>query len=140
MVSAQQRFLFLETEMKRTTRDNLVYLGIGVGIVALILTDFYVSDSHGLRMWWPSTFASRVAYTTGLLMYFVARETRKMKATVAQVFAYTLFATIVHLAIVFTFRSAAGELSGIFFSVLAVLEMFLVFQLLMVVVRYLRSG
>ena len=140
MASARQRFLFSETEMKQNTRDNLIYLAVGLSIVALIVVDFSYADSHGQKMWWPSRFASRAAYTTVLLAYFVARETRKAKATLAQVLACILFGSIVHLAIVLTFRHAVGELSGLSFSALAVFEMFLVFQLLMVVVRYLRSG
>jgi hypothetical protein len=91
-------------------------------------------------MWWPSKFASRAAYTTVLLAYFVARETRKAKAKVGQVLAYVLLASIMHLALVFTFRHAVGELSGISFSALAIIEMFLVFRVLMALARYLRSG
>jgi hypothetical protein len=126
--------------MKPETRDNLIYLGVGLGIAVLVVADFFYADSHGQKMWWPSRFAFRAAYTTVLLAYFVIRETRKMKATLVQILAYILFASLVHLAIVFTFRHAAGELSGITFAALAVLEMFFVFQLLMLVVRYLRSG
>ncbi len=131
---------FLKRSMKPGMRDNLIYLAVGLGIAALVVADFFYADSHGQKMWWPSRFASRAAYSTVLLAYFVARETRKVKATLAQVLAYILFASIVHLVIVFTFRQAVGDLSGISFSALAVFEMFLVFQLLMVVIRYLRSG
>jgi len=126
--------------MKPETRDNLIYLGVGLGIAALVVADFFYADSHGQKMWWPSRFAFRAAYTTVLLAYFVARETRKMKATVIQMLSYVLLAGLVHLAIVFTFRQVAGELSGITFAALAVFEMFFVFQLLMLVVRYLQSG
>ena len=125
--------------MKPETRDNLIYLGVGIGIAVLVAADFFYSDSHGKKMWWPSRFAFRTAYTTILLAYFVVREAGKMKATPVQILAYILFASLVHLAIVFTFRHAAGELSGITFAALAVFEMFFVFQLLMLVVRYLRS-
>jgi hypothetical protein len=138
MANARQPFLF--SEMNQKTRDNLIYLAVGLGVVALIVADFVYADSQGQRMWWPSRLASRVTYTSALLAYFVARETRKAKATLAQVLACILFASIVHLGIVFTFRHAAGGLSGISFSALAVFEMFLVFQLTMAVVRYLRSG
>ena len=126
--------------MKPKTRDNLVYLGVGLGIGALVVADFFYADSHGQRMWWPSRFAFRTAYTALLLAYFVLREIRKMKATLIQMFGYVLFASLVHLAIVFTFRHAAGELSGMTFAAVAVFEMFFVFQLLMLILRYLRSG
>ena len=126
--------------MKTQTRDNLIYLGAGLGIAVLVGADFFYADSHNQKMWWPSKFTFRAVYTTLLLGYFIARETLKLKATLAQVLAYILLASFVHLAIVVTFRQAAGELSGIAFAALAVFEMFLVFQLLMAVVRYLRSG
>lgn len=125
--------------MKPDTRDNLIYLGVGLGIAALVVADFFYADSHGQTMWWPSRLAFRAAYTTLLLAYFVVKETRKMKATLVQMLGYVLFVSLVHLAIVFTFRHAAGELSGITFAAVAVFEMFFVFQLLMLVVRYLRS-
>ena len=123
--------------MKPETRDNLTYLGVGLGIALLVVADFFYSDSHGQKMWWPSKFSFRAAYTTVLLAYFVVRETRKMKATLVQILAYVLFASLVHLAIVFTFRHAADELSGITFAALAVFEMFFLFQLLILVARYL---
>jgi hypothetical protein len=126
--------------MKTTTRDNLIYLAVGLGIAALLAADFFYAASHGTQIWRPSMFASRASYTTVLLAYFVARETCKAKATLAQVLACILFASIVHLGIVFTFRHTVSELSGISFSALAVFEMFLVFQLMMAVGRYLRSG
>ncbi|HEY8671196.1 MAG TPA: hypothetical protein VIL63_10190 [Terriglobales bacterium] len=125
--------------MKQETRDNLIYLGVGLGIAVLVVADFFYADSHGQKMWWPSRFDFRAAYTTLLLAYFVVRKTLDMKATLVQTLSYILFASLVHLAIVFTFRHAAGELSGITFAALAVLEMFFVFQLLMLVVRYLRD-
>ncbi len=126
--------------MKQTTRDNLIYLAVALSIVAILVGDFLYAMNHDTEMWRPSKFTLRAAYTTVLLAYFVARETRKAKATLAQVFAGVLFASVVHLAIVFRFRQVVGELSGISFSAVAVFEMFLVFQLLMAVVRYLRSG
>jgi len=140
VANARQHFLYSETEMKETTRDNLIYLAVALSIVALIVADFIYADSRGQKMWWPSRLTFRAAYTTVLLAYFVVRKTHKMKATVVQVVSYILLASLVHLAILFTFRHAAVELSGIPFAALAVLEMFFVFQLLMLVIRYIRSG
>ena len=120
-------------------RDNLIYLMVALSIVGLIVADFIHADSRGRQMWWPSRLASRGVYTTILLAYFVTREARKLKATAAQVIACVLFGAIVHLAIIFAFRQAVEHLSGITFSALAVCEMFLVFELLMNVVRYLRA-
>jgi len=125
--------------MTQKTRDNLIYLGVALGIVALIVADLLYADSRGQKMWWPSRLASRGVYTTILLAYFVVREARKLKATLVQVLACVTFAGVVHLAIIFALRQATEQLSGISFSALAVGEMFLVFGLSMAVVRYLRS-
>jgi hypothetical protein len=136
----QRRFLLSETLMKLTTRDNLIYLAVGLGIAALLVADFFYADSHGRKMWMPSRYSFRLAYKTVLLGYFVARETRKVKATVVQVLACVLFATVVHLTIGFGFRQALGRLSGISFSAWIVLEMFLLVQLLVQVIPYFKSG
>jgi hypothetical protein len=126
--------------MKNKTRDNLIYLTVGIGLVALIVMDLFYADSHHLKMLWPSRFASRAAYTTALLGYFVIRETSKVKATLLQVFASVLFSGILHLAIIFALHQIVGELPGLSFSALILVEMFVVIQLSMVVLRYLRSG
>lgn len=140
MVNARRHFPSSEPQMKQRTRDNLIYVAVGLSIAAMLVGDFLYGMNHQTEMWRPSKFTLRAVYTTALLVYFVARETRKAKATLAQVLGCILFASIVHLGIVFTFRRPVGELSGISFSALAVFEMFLVFQLMMAVVRYLRSG
>jgi preprotein translocase subunit Sec61beta len=139
MASAQRLFPFSEAQMKQKTRDNFIYLGVALSIVALIGADFFYADSRGQKMWWPSRLVSRGVYTTILLAYFVAREARKLKVTPVQVLASVLFAGMVHLAIIFAFRQAMEQLSGIPFSALAVCEMFLVFGLSMMVVRHLGS-
>jgi uncharacterized membrane protein AbrB (regulator of aidB expression) len=126
--------------MKQRTRDNLAYLGIAMIIVAAIVADFLYADSRGGKMWWPSRLAFRGTYTTILLAYFVGRETRRLKATLPQLLAGILFASLVHLVIILSFRQAVNQLSGLSFSGLAGLEMFFVFELSVVAVRYLRSA
>jgi|SRR5579863_6509143 len=125
--------------MKERTRDNLIYLAVGVGIAALVAVDAFYADSHGRKMWMPSEFAFRIVYSTALLAYFVVQQTHKVKATVVQVLACVLFASAVHLAIAFRFREAIGRLPGLGFAGWAVLEMFLLVQLLVRVVRHLKS-
>jgi hypothetical protein len=80
-----------------------------------------------------------MAYTTALLAYFVVRETRKVKATIVQVLACALCASLMHLAIGFGFRQAIGQLSGLTFSAWAVLELFLLVQLLVRVIPRLKT-
>ena len=139
MGHAQRRSLFSEPLMKPRTRDNLIYLGVGLGIVALLVADLFYADSHGREMWMPSRLALRLVYTTILLGYFVVREIRKVKATVFQVLACLIFASVVHLAIGFVFRHAVGQLPGISFSALVVLEYFIVVQLVLQGLQYFRS-
>jgi len=124
--------------MKPRTRDNLIYLTVGLSIAALMVVDFFLADSHGRKMWMPSRFAFRVAYTTALTGYFVARETRIVKATYLQVIACVLFASVVQLALGLGFREAIGQLPGISFSAWAVLEVFLLLQLLVRVIQRLK--
>lgn len=125
--------------MRRETRDNIIYLVVGLSFAALLVADAVYAVSHNRAMWMPSYFAFRAAGTTGLVAYYVAREARRLRATLGQVLACVLFASSVQLAITFTFHQAVDRLSSITFSLLAVFEMFCVFQLTMVVVRYLKS-
>jgi hypothetical protein len=126
--------------MKQRTLDNLIYLAAGLSIAALLVADALYADSHGREMWVPSWFGARVVYVTALLAYFVARETRKVKATIAQALACVLFASVVNLVLAFSFHQAIGQLRGLSFWPLAVLELFLLVQLSVWIVRHLRSG
>jgi drug/metabolite transporter (DMT)-like permease len=132
-------FPVLGPAMKQTTRDNLIYLGVALSIVALLVADLSYADIHGQKMWWPSKFAFRAVYTTLLLAYFVGREVRRRRGSLVRVLACILFACIVHLAVIFGFSQTVAQLSGLSFSALAVWEMFLTFVLSMAVVPYLLS-
>jgi hypothetical protein len=123
--------------MKQRTRDNLIYLAVGLGIAALVAADAFYADSHGREMWMPSRFAFRLVYTTALLDYFVVRETRKVKAPVLRILACVVFASVVNLVIAFGFRQAIDRLPGLSFTAWAVVEMFLLVQLLVQVVQHL---
>jgi uncharacterized membrane protein len=126
--------------MKSNMRDNLIYLGVGIGISALVVADFFYADSHGRKMWMPSRYAFSLVTITSLLGYFVVTETRKAKANFTQVLACVLFAIIAHLAIGFGFQQTIASLSGISYSALTVLELFLIVQLSVWVVQRLRSA
>ena len=112
--------------MKPKTRDNLIYLSVGLGIAALVAVDAFYSDCHGREMWIPSKLAFRAVYSTGLLAYYLGREMCKAKATLVQVLAGILFSSVVHLGIIFVFRQAVGQLPAISFLPLVILEMFFV--------------
>ena len=102
--------------MKSKTRDNLIYLGVGLGIAALVCANFFYADSHGLKPWWPSRFAFRVVTTPILLVYFVSKEMRREKATLLQTFASVLFATLVQFGIILSFHEVINQLPGLSYS------------------------
>jgi hypothetical protein len=126
--------------MRPKTRDNLIYLGVALSIAAFVTADAFYADSRGKEMWMPSKLAFRLVCTTGLLGYFVARETRKVRATLFQVLACVLVASLVHLIITIGFRQTVGQLAGIPFSVLVAFEIFFIVQLAVKAAQYLRSN
>ena len=125
--------------MKPKTRDNLIYLSVGLTIAALVWADFFYADSRGRKMWMPSRFALRAVTTPSLLAYFVVKEMRRQKASLFQTFAAVLFATLLQLLIMFGFRQIIDQLPGISYSALAVAEIFVVWQLSVRSVFYLTS-
>jgi hydrogenase-4 membrane subunit HyfE len=126
--------------MKQTTRDNLIYLAVGLTIAALVTADAFYADSRRREMWWPSKFAFRAVTTPGLLAYFVAREMRREKATLLHTLASVLFAILMQLGILFSFRQVVEELPGISYSALAVFEIFLAFLLSIRVALYFKRA
>jgi hypothetical protein len=113
--------------MKPSTRDNIIYLTVGLSIAALSAADFFYADSHARKMWVPSRFAFRSVYTTALIWYVVLKGIRQTKQSLVRVLALLLFATLLHLTIVFASRQIIEELPGIAFAALWVLELYFVF-------------
>jgi hypothetical protein len=113
--------------MKLRTRDNIIYLTVGFSIAALVAADFFYADSHGRKVWVPSRFAFRSVYTTALIWYVVLKGIRQTKQTFVRVLVWLLFATLVHLTIVFASRQIIEELPGIAFAAVWVLELYFVF-------------
>jgi hypothetical protein len=124
--------------MRPSTRDNLIYLAVGLSIAGILTTDVFYHLNRGTEMWMPSRFAFRTVYTTLLLGYFVGKYIRKPKTPLLQLATCILFASTVHVVIVFGFRQAVGQLAGIPFAGLAVPEIFLVFLLTEGLARYLK--
>src|SRR5260370_35125491 len=112
--------------MKPQTRENLIYLAVGISIAGLVWANFFYAEIHGTKVWMPCRFAFRAVTSTALLMYFVVREARKTRASLVQVLACALFAIFLHTTIVFGFRQIIDQLPGLTFSALAVFEMFFV--------------
>jgi len=124
--------------MQPKTRDNLIYLGVGLCVAGLLTADFFYADSRGREMWMPSRFAFRTVFYTSVLGFFVARETRKVKATLVQVATCVLFAIILHLGVAFAFRQVFSDRFSASLWVLATLELFVITQLTVYVVRHLQ--
>jgi hypothetical protein len=126
--------------MKSKTRDNLIYLTVGLGVAALLVADLIYSESHGREMWMPSRFAIRAFYSTILIGYFVGREAHKAKVKVVHIIGCILLGSILQLTIVFSFRNIIDQLSGISFAALAVLELFVLMQFLSFVMKTIGSS
>jgi hypothetical protein len=128
------------SQMKPKTRDNLIYLAVGLSIAALVTADAFYADSRGRKMWWPSRFAFRTVTTPSLLADFVVKEMRREKARLLQTFAALLLAMLLQLGIMFGFRQIIEQLPGMSYSALAVVELFVVWQLSVRGVFYLTSS
>ncbi len=124
--------------MKPKTRDNLIYLAVGISIAVFVVARFFYADSHGQVLAFPSRFAFRAVTSLLLVGYFVAREVRKVNATFAQVVICVLAAVPLHLAVSFGFRQIVGQLPGILYAGFAAIEIFLIVELLTWVVRHFR--
>jgi hypothetical protein len=125
--------------MKPRTRDNLIYLAVGVSIAAITVgMDFY-AESHGKALVRVPTFTFRAVTSMLLMAYFVAREARRrVNATLNEVVMGVLVGGLLSLAVSLAFRQTTGQLSGILYAGLAALEVFLIVELTTRVVSYSR--
>ena len=123
MCSGASYFLNL---MKPRTRDNLIYLAVGLGVAALWASYFFYADSHGSKMWVPSRFTSRTFYTTLLIWYVVFKSARQTRPVLVRVVASMLFATFLHLIIFFGCRQVIDQLPTLMFWLFWVIELYLV--------------
>jgi hypothetical protein len=126
--------------MKPRTRDNLIYLAVGVSIAGLAVgLDFY-AESHGKALFRLPTFTFRAVTSTLLMGYFVAREARRrVNATLNEVVMCVLVGGLLSLAVNLGFRQTIGQLSGILYAGLAAFEIFLIVELTTRVTLYFRS-
>lgn len=126
--------------MKPKTRDNLIYLAVGVSIAALVVAqDFYAEGHHGRVIVDLSRFAVRAAGSTLIVGYYVGLAVRNMNATLAKVILCVVVAGALQLAISFGFRQYVGQLPTMFYVGLAALEMFLVVELTTWAVSHFRA-
>lgn len=122
MGSVQPRYLFSETLMKPKTRDNLIYLAVGLSIAAFAVEYDFYAESHGRGIVHLSTFAVRAVTSTLIVGYFVARAIGNAGATLAEVILCVVVAGVLQLAISLGFRQYLGQLSSMSYVGLASLE------------------
>jgi hypothetical protein len=124
--------------MKQETRDNLIYLAVGLSMAALLAADAFYAVGHDREVWVPSRFAFRIAAYMAILAYFVGREVRKVKATVVQTSICVLLACILHLGLAFSLRHLFSGPFSLEIWGLAVAESFIFTQAAVRAVRYLH--
>jgi hypothetical protein len=124
--------------MKPKTRDNLIYLAIGLSIAGVVAGLFFYADSHGQVPVFPSRFKVRLVTTMLLVAYFVARAARRVNSTLAGVAVCVLVAGLLPVAISFSFRQIIGQLPGIPYAGFAAIEIFFIVELIERTGSYLR--
>jgi hypothetical protein len=124
--------------MKTKTRDNLIYLVVGLSVAGVLVGLILHADNHGQILVFPSRFAFRAVTSTLLVGYFVARAARRASATLAEVIVCVLAAGLLHLAITFGFRQIVGQLPGLLYAGIAAIETFLIVELTTWVGPYFR--
>jgi len=124
--------------MKQQTRNNLIYLAVGLSLAALLAFDAFYSDSHNRKMWIPSRFAFNAVASMGVLVDMVVRGTRKLRATVGQTVVCVVAACLLHSGFAGVLPRIFSERFGSGLWVLIVLEIFLIVRLMAVVIRYIH--
>jgi hypothetical protein len=121
--------------MTQQTRDNLIYLAVGLGLAALVAFDAFIQPGNR-KMWMPSRFALNAVAFMGVLVYMVVRETRKQRATAGQTVACVVSACLLHSGFAGIFPHIFSERFGSGLWVFIVLELFLIVRLMVGVIRY----
>jgi hypothetical protein len=115
--------------MKPKTRDNLIYLAVGVSIVALLVADVFYADSHGHNFVNITNFEFRSASAMLLVGYFMFRAARTLRANSGELCLSVTAAGLLSLLTYFVFRQSVEQLPGLSYSGLAALEILLVVEL-----------
>ncbi len=141
MGSVQRHYLFSETFMKPKTRDNLIYLVVGLSIAGLLAARIFYAVSHDrvIGMFPLSKFAFRTVTSTLVVGYLVGREVRKVGATLADMVLCVVVAGALQLVISFGFHQYVGQLSSLSYVCLAALEIFFIVSLATWAVSHFRA-
>ena len=125
METVWQLSLFSETLMKPKTRDNLIYLAVGLSIVAFVAEQVFYSESHGRAVAKLSTFAFRAAGSMLVAGYFVGRAVRNLHVAPYRVILCVIAVSVLQLAMSFGFQQYIGQLSSMSYVTVAAIETFL---------------
>jgi hypothetical protein len=115
--------------VKPKTRDNLIYLAVGVSIVALLVADIFYADSHGHNFVNISNFEFRAASAMLLVGYFMFRAARTLRANSGELCLSVAAAALLSVLTCFVFRQSVEELPGLLYSSLTALEILLIVEL-----------
>jgi hypothetical protein len=125
--------------MKTTTRDNIVYLAVGLGAVAALALDVFYSLKRGHNMWNPSLFEERAITATLVMEGILADGLRKERVPFRQILIWLFFATILHIGFLLLFRQFLGGTLLSSFALWAILEVVAVIQITQRLRRYVAS-
>jgi hypothetical protein len=137
MLGGLAPFVLLRCFMKRKVRDNLIYLGVGVGVIALVYGQFVYSESHhGRVLVRVSTFTFRTMISMFVVGYFVARELWHASAGLREVILCVALAEMFQVVAFLGFHQYIAELSALSYVGLVTVETFLIVSLATQAVAY----
>lgn len=127
--------------MNHTTRDNLIYLAVGLGIVGILVADFTYFDRRGQQAWFPSVFSFRAVVLTILVAYFVNSDiVRRGKGEQARALICALLAALIQIGVAFSFRQFVSGLSAMSFVFYGTLDVFVIYELTLQAAQFLKFG
>jgi hypothetical protein len=115
--------------MRLKTRDNLIYLTVGICIAALVIAQVFYADTHGHNFVNISNFEFRVASALLFVGYFMFRAARTLRANSSELCLSVTAACLLIVLAGFVFRQSVEQLPGLLYSGLAALETVLIIEL-----------
>src|SRR5262249_34701327 len=108
--------------MKTATRDNVIYVATGLGLVALLIVDLVHFDRRGEKAWLPSLSTLRIAATGLVAAGLIVDTLRKHRVAAREILASVSFAICLHIVLTLPFRELIGGMSLATFSLCGVFE------------------
>lgn len=104
--------------LKPKTRDNLIYLAVGIVAVVAITVPMFIADSRGreMRVSPNINFWFRVISSPLVVCYFQLREGTRLRVKRIELTGWVLVSIIMYLGVAFGFRDVVNSLSGIAYT------------------------